>query len=434
MHIIDRRLNPGGKSFANRQRFLRRARAQVRRAVREASSQRSIKDAGKGGEVSIPADGVHEPTLRRSREGGVRDYVLPGNKKYVEGDEIPRPDQQGGQGSKASDSGEGEDEFRFALSDEEYLDLYLEDLELPDLAKRQIAGAEAVQWRQAGYSTAGPPSRISVPRTLRNSMSRRIALKRPKPEEIAALQEKIERLEREGADEAALQRLRSMLALQLKRSKAIPYIDPVDVRYRRLESQPKPIAKAVMFCLMDVSGSMNEHMKDLAKRFYSLLYLFLNRRYDHVDVVFIRHTHEAQEVDEQTFFYSRETGGTVVSTALIKMAEIVRERYPVNEWNIYAAQASDGDNTSSDNAVVLAQLNDIILPICQYYAYVEVGMDDDDDRQAAGEPTTNLWRAYKRLPAEAPFAMRKARHRRDIYPVFRDLFSRRPEGVASEGA
>ena len=434
MHIIDRRLNPGGKSFANRQRFLRRARAQVRRAVREASSTRSIKDAGKGGEISIPAGGVHEPSLHRSRQGGARDYLLPGNKKYIEGDTIPRPDQQGGQGSKASDSGEGEDEFRFALSDEEYLDLYLEDLELPDLAKRQIAGAQSVQWRQAGYSTAGPPARISVSRTLRNSMSRRIALRRPKPEEIAAIESAIAAAEAAGETDK-LTTLRADLERAQKRTKLIPYIDPVDVRYRRLESTPKPIAKAVMFCLMDVSGSMNEHMKDLAKRFYSLLYLFLNRRYEHVDVVFIRHTHEAQEVDEQTFFYSRETGGTVVSTALFKMAEIVHDRYPVSDWNIYAAQASDGDNTSSDNAVVLAQLRDVILPICQYYAYVEVGMDDEEDNQpGGGEPSTNLWRAYRRVSVDAPFAMRKVRHRRDIYPVFRELFARRPEGVAAEGA
>jgi hypothetical protein len=434
MHIIDRRLNPGGKSFANRQRFLRRARAQVRRAVREASSSRSIKDAGKGGEISIPAGGVHEPHLHRSSQGGVRDYLLPGNKKYIEGDTIPRPDQQGGQGSKASDSGEGEDEFRFALSDEEYLDLYLEDLELPDLAKRQIAGVESVQWRQAGYSTAGPPARIAVGRTLRNSMSRRIALRRPKPEEIEALEEKLAALEAAGGEASAVAQVRAELERARKRTKLIPYIDPVDVRYRRLESTPKPIAKAVMFCLMDVSGSMNEHMKDLAKRFYSLLYLFLKRRYEHVDVVFIRHTHEAQEVDEQTFFYSRETGGTVVSTALLKMAEIVHDRYPVSQWNIYAAQASDGDNTSSDNAVVLAQLRDAILPMCQYYAYVEVGMDDEDDSQPGGEPSTNLWRAYRRIPDDAPFAMRKVRHRRDIYPVFRELFARRPEGVAAEGA
>lgn len=434
MNIIDRRLNPGGKSFANRQRFLRRARAQVRKAVREASSSRSIKDAGKGGEVSIPAGGVHEPHLRRSGQGGVRDYVLPGNKKYIEGDSIARPQQGGGQGSKASDSGDGEDEFRFALSDEEYLDLYLEDLELPDLAKRQVSGAKSVQWRQAGYSVSGPPSRISVPRTLRHSMSRRIALKRPKKEEIVALREEIEKLEREGGQFEALVEKRKQLEQIILRSKRIPYIDPVDVRFRRLESNPKPIAKAVMFCLMDVSGSMNEHMKDLAKRFYSLLYLFLNRRYEHVDVVFIRHTHEASEVDEQTFFYSRETGGTVVSTALFEMQKIVRERYPVDQWNIYAAQASDGDNTSSDNAVVLAQLRDVILPICQYYAYVEVGMDDEDDHPGAGEPSTNLWRAYRRVSVDAPFAMRKVKHRRDIYPVFRELFARRPEGVAADGA
>lgn len=433
MHIIDRRLNPGGKSFANRQRFLRRARAQVRRAVREASSSRSIKEAGKGGEISIPAGGVLEPNLRRSSEGGVRDYVLPGNKKYVEGDTIPRPDRGGGQGSRASDSGEGEDEFRFALSDEEYLDLYLEDLELPDLAKRQVAGAQSVQWRQAGFSVSGPPARISVPRTLKHSMSRRIALKRPKAAEIQALREEIERLEREGGRFDELVELRAELERRVTRTQRIPYIDPVDVRYRRLESTPKPIARAVMFCLMDVSGSMNEHMKDLAKRFYSLLYLFLNRRYEHVDVVFIRHTHEAQEVDEQTFFYSRETGGTVVSTALFKMMDIVRDRYPVSDWNIYAAQASDGDNTSSDNAVVLAQLRDVILPICQYYAYVEVGMDDEEEHAGAGEPSTNLWRAFRRVPDDQPFAMRKVRHRRDIYPVFRELFARRPEGVAAEG-
>ena len=434
MNIIDRRMNPGGKSFANRQRFLRRARAQVRKAVREASSARSIKDAGKGGEVSIPAGGVHEPHLHRSRQGGVRDYVLPGNKKYIENDSIARPQQGGGQGSQASDGGDGEDEFRFALTDEEYLDLYLEDLELPDLAKRQVTGATSVLWRQAGYSVSGPPSRLSVPRTLRHSMSRRIALKRPKADEINALREEIEKLEREGGQFEALVEKRKALELLITRSKRIPYIDPVDVRYRRLETNPKPIAKAVMFCLMDVSGSMNEHMKDLAKRFYSLLYLFLNRRYEHVDVVFIRHTHEASEVDEQTFFYSRETGGTVVSTALFKMQEIVRDRYPVDQWNIYAAQASDGDNTSSDNAVVLAQLRDVILPICQYYAYVEVGMDDEDDHPGAGEPSTNLWRAYRRVAVDAPFAMRKVKHRRDIYPVFRELFARRPEGVAADGA
>src|SRR5665213_2903168 len=118
---------------------------------------------------------------------------------------------------------------------------------------------------------------------------------------------------------------------------------------------------------------MPEHMKDLAKRFYVLLYIFLKRRYKNVEVVFIRHTHLAQEVDEDTFFNSPETGGTVVSTALEEMQRVVAERFSPDNWNIYAAQASDGDNTASDNERTADLLTNAILPACQYYAYLEVG-------------------------------------------------------------
>ena len=102
-----------------------------------------------------------------------------------------------------------------------------------------------------------------------------------------------------------------------------------------------------MFCLMDVSGSMTEHMKDLAKRFYMLLYVFLKRRYRHVEIVFIRHTDRAEEVDEETFFHGPASGGTLVSSALQAMHDIVRSRFRPADWNIYAAQASDGDNSYS---------------------------------------------------------------------------------------
>jgi hypothetical protein len=428
MTIIDRRLNPGGKSLANRQRFIRRAKAQVKRAVREASAGRSIKDIDRGGDISIPADGVREPTLRRSSEGGVRDYVLPGNREYVEGDQIQRP-QRGGGGSEGAEDGGGEDEFRFALSDDEFLDLFLEDLELPDLAKRQLKGEGIPQWRRAGYSTSGSPSNISLPRTMRNSLSRRVALRRPKPEELEALRQEIADIESGAGDVHKLAEKKERLALLERRSKRIPFIDPIDVRYRRLESYPKPVAQAVMFCLMDVSGSMTEHMKDLAKRFYALLYLFLKRRYKHVEVVFIRHTHEAAEVDEQTFFYSRETGGTVVSTALEEMASVVEARFPASEWNIYAAQASDGDNAPSDNAKTAALLETTILPLCQYYAYLEVGADDDPP--TGGERPTTLWRTYAVVNGpDTPIAMRKVRHRRDIFPVFRDLFQKKADALA----
>ena len=424
VHIIDRRRDASGKSLGNRQRFIRRARALVRHAVREASRGRKIADAGKGGEITVPADGVHEPSLRRSRKGGKREYLLPGNKSYIEGDSIARPPKGGGAGGPAGD-GTGEDEFQFALSDDEFIDLFLEDLELPDLAKRQVMGEAKDQPRRAGYRSSGPPSMLSVQRTMRNSLSRRIALRRPKPKDIADLEQRLKELEETGEDQDQILEIRAELERQGNRSRAIPFIDPVDVRYRRYESEPKPVAQAVMFCLMDVSGSMDEHLKDLAKRFYSVLYLFLSRRYRYVEVVFIRHTHEAKEVDEETFFNSRETGGTVVSTALEEMMTVVADRYPANTWNIYAAQASDGDNLPIDNEKTVALLKGSILPLCQYYAYIEVGREAEERRRGV-EPPSTLWRAYELiLSPQIPMAMRKVRDRRDIYPVFRELFERK---------
>jgi hypothetical protein len=426
MHIVDRRLNPGGKSFANRQRFLRRAKAVVRQAVRESSEGRGIKDIDQGGEVSIPVDSIREPRFQRSRSGGQRQAVLPGNKQYVPGDTIPKdPAGGGGSGSEGSRDGEGEDAFSFVLSQEEYLDLFFEDLELPNLAKRALAVAESFSLQRAGYSVSGSPANLALGRTMRNSLSRRFALRRPKQEDIERIRKQIEGAEEEGrAAEAA--ELRAELEALAVRTRRVPYIDPIDIRYRRFQHVPKPVSQAVMFCLMDSSASMTEHMKDLAKRFFALLYLFLKRRYRHVEVVFIRHTHLAEEVDENTFFHSRETGGTVVSSALEKMHQIATQRYRLEEWNIYGAQASDGDNAPSDAEQTSRLLEGGVLPLCQYFAYLEVGREED--RSVGFMPhATELWRTYDKTGADRDrFAMCKVTKRTDIYPVFRKLFERRP--------
>lgn len=421
MNIIDRRLNPKGKSLANRQRFLRRARRYVREAVRKASAERRIADIGDGERISIPADGLSEPMFRPDESVGRRDIVLPGNKKFVEGDRIRRPGGGGGRGSRASPDGEGEDSFHFVLSRDEFLDIFLDDLELPDLAKKTITKSDNVLPARAGYSVSGSPSNLNLVRTMRNSLSRRIALNRPRPEEIRLLRDEIAELEASEDDPVRLDFLRRELERQLRRTRVIPFIDPVDVRFNRFEMVPKPATQAVMFCLMDVSGSMTEHMKDLAKRFFMLLYLFIARRYRDVDIVFIRHTHHAQEVDEETFFHSTESGGTVVSTALEEMKRVVASRYPTDDWNIYAAQASDGDNIVSDNPRLLRLLENDILPLCQYFAYLEVGEETD-----IGHPReTNLWLTYEKVADPGRrFAMRRVRNRGDIFPVFRNLFAR----------
>ncbi len=423
MNIIDRRLNPQGKSLANRQRFLRRARAQIVKAVREASGSRSIQDIGNGEKISIPMDGLREPSFHRAAKGGIRDYVVPGNKEYVEGDRIKKPEEEDGEGggNQGRPDGEGADDFAFVLSKEEFLDIFLDDLELPDLVKKKMKQTESTTPMRAGYSVTGSPANLNIVRTMRNSLSRRIALRRPKPAELAELEEEIRALEESGLDPERLSVLRLEFDRLVARSKRVPYIDPLDVRYSRFEHVPKPITQAVMFCLMDVSGSMTEHMKDLAKRFFMLLYLFLSRRYRHVDVVFIRHTHEAEEVDEDTFFYSTETGGTVVSTALEEMRKVIEDRYPVGDWNIYCAQASDGDNTSSDNAKTAGLLEDVILPACQYFAYIEVGAEYKD---WLGRDS-DLWRTYKQvIKPGGHLAMRRVRVRSQIFPVFRDLFAK----------
>ena len=435
MFIIDRRLNPGGKSLANRQRFLRRAKALIQRAVRDSLKDRSIRDIDQETEITIPQDSLHEPTLRRAARGGDRDYIFPGNKEYIEGDTIPRPKGAGGGGGSQAGTGDGEDEFRFVLTREEYLDLFLDDLELPDLAKKRITKLESQGIRRAGYKTTGSPSSLSITRTMRNSLSRRIALKRPSEEDIRKIEAEIEKLEQAGGQADELARLRALRDHLEVRRRRISYIDPIDLRYRRYEPTPKVITQAVMFCLMDVSGSMSEHMKDLAKRFFALLHLFLTRCYRHVDLVFIRHTDRAEEVDEETFFYSRETGGTLVSSALDKMLDVVAARYNPNDWNIYVAQASDGDNMSSDNPKSVSLMRDSILPISQYVAYLEVGRDEDPMPPGIVPHQSDLWDAYAPISASSPsFVMRKVHHRREIYPVFRELFKRRSVGEKAADA
>ncbi len=428
MNIIDRRLNPKGKSLANRQRFLRRARKQILDAVREASARDGITGPADN-RIRIRADTLREPHLHHGAEGGERWHVAPGNKEYIEGDRIPRPPQGEGRGRGGSPDGESEDAFQFVLSRDEFIDLFLEDLELPDLLRKELREAEGVTPRRAGFQTSGAAANLNVVRTMRNSLSRRIALRRPRPEDIAAREAEFSRLsEEEAADPATLAEIAGEIEHARRRARRIPFIDPIDVRYNRFEDVPRPAASAVMFCLMDVSGSMTAHMKDLAKRFYKLLYLFLSRRYKRVEIVFIRHTHIAREVDEETFFSSTESGGTVVSTALEEMVRVLRARYPREQWNVYAAQASDGDNMPADNAHAVALLEQSILPLCQYFAYLEVGPEDE---RYGG--STELWRAYQRIAQTGmPIAMRKVNHRSQIYPVFRQLFSR-DKAVRSEG-
>lgn len=433
-HFIDRRQNPKGKSLGNRQRFLRRTRHHLKQKVNQAIKQRSVRDLERGETVSVPTKPIDEPQFVLSRSTGKRQRILPGNKEFTVGDRFKRPSGGGqGRGREGAPDGEGEDEFSFALTKQEFLDILFEDLALPHLVKTDLMDVKTVRVRRAGYTTTGTQSNLSLRRTMRNAYGRRLALGRPslsRLDRVRAEIEAIEAVEEEGgrdeAAQSALAALQAELARLEHRRRAIPYIDPMDVRYANRTPQEMPNTKAVMFCLMDVSSSMGEREKDLAKRFFILLHLFLERCYESTDIVFVRHTHFAQEVDEETFFYGRETGGTVVSTALKEMERIIAERYPTNNWNIYVAQASDGENLSRDSAECARHLHEHIMPLCQYFAYVEIVDSMMADRSDYAGPGHELWQAYDEVAQEwSNFQIRRVSGVRDIYPVFRELFAKR---------
>ncbi|SCM79481.1 conserved hypothetical protein [uncultured Pleomorphomonas sp.] len=435
-NFIDRRLNPKDKSLSNRQRFLSRARDELRRIVTDQIKTGKIADIDADHVVPMPARGTAEPTFRPAAGSGRRAHVLPGNKEFVTGDRLPKPPGGAGGGAGregAGDGGDSEDDFRFVLSREELLDLFFDDLELPDLVKLDLKEIVSFRMRRAGYAVTGAPTNINVGRTMRNSFGRRLALGRPRQAQLDAVAAEIAALEAEADPTAeAVERLaalRQELDRLVRKRKLVAYVDPVDVRFNRLEQQPVPNANAVMFCLMDVSGSMGEREKDLAKRFFVLLHLFLKRRYERIEIVFIRHTHEAQEVDEETFFHSPQSGGTIVSTALEEMQRIIAERYPSGSWNIYAAQASDGDNAANDSQRCVALLDQELMRLCQYYAYVEIIDERESHIFQSAENGTALWQSY-RLVAEtwSNFQMTRIARPGDIYPVFRKLFSRQAAG------
>jgi len=418
-YVIDRRLNPRNKSAVNRQRFLHRYRKHIRKAVNEAVSRRSITDVERGEEITIPADDVTEPIFHHGA-GGERTIVHPGNREFVAGDRIPRPGGGGGGGaSSPSNQGEGVDDFVFQLTQEEFLEFMFDGLELPNLIKRQLVGNESFERRRAGYTNEGVPAKLDVLRSFRAAKARRIAVSSGARRRIDELRAMIERA-RDGKprpEDLPQDEAQDELAALRARVEAVPFLDKYDLRYHLDVKHPRPTSQAVMFCLMDVSGSMDQQIKDLAKRFFLLLYLFLKRNYERTDLVFIRHHTTAKEVDEEEFFYSRETGGTVVSSALRLMGEVVRARYPVSDWNIYAAQASDGDNWHDDSPICRRLLAERILPLTQYYTYVEITRRDHQ----------TLWYEYEQLLERFAdrFAMRQITDVSDIYPVFRDLFERK---------
>jgi len=419
VRIVDRRFDSKNKSSVNRSRFIQRFKGQIRKAVSDAINHRGVRDLDNGEKIGIPGKDIAEPQFGHGR-GGVWETVNPGNDRFSSGDQVDRPQGGSGKGgSQASNAGEGLDDFVFTLTRDEFLDIFFDELALPNLVKRQLARIDQYRSVRAGYTQSGVPTNINLARTMRGAAGRRIAIGGPYAAQLRALKEELKALLEHARpeDDPELERIHREISKLRAKIEALPFIDTFDLRYNARIRVPVPTTQAVMFCLLDVSGSMDEGRKNIAKRFFMLLYLFLTRNYERIEVVFIRHHTVASEVDEDDFFTSRESGGTVVSSALDLMHEIIVARYPSNLWNIYGAQASDGDNWNDDSPHCRELIENSLLPLCQYFAYIEI----------TDGPPQNLWEEYQKLLAAHAdhFAMQRIASVTDIYPVFRELFRRR---------
>ncbi len=420
-HFLDRRANPKGKSTLNRQRFLERYRQNIKARLQESLRERGISDFDQAEKIRIRHKDLSEPEFHYG-DGGQRHLVHPGNQEFVEGDRIDKPlgGQGQGQGEGRGQGQEGEEDFVFTLSREEFLHFFFEDLALPNLLQKRLI--EQTQWEsvRAGVSPDGIPSNLHLLRSMRNALARRRMLSANKRKTLAELEAQL--ADFEDKDSAEAQALAAEIAALQAKIAAVPFLDDLDLRYRSFSQKPKPSVKAVMFCIMDVSGSMDQRKKDLAKRFFILLYLFLQRHYQATELVFIRHHTVASLVDEETFFYSQETGGTVVSSALTLLQQKIAQDYPPSDWNIYVAQASDGDNWPEDSPLCRTALLSGILEQIQYFAYVEIAADRHQ----------TLWFEYEQVAKRyRHFVMQSLHTAKDIYPVFRELFKKASSSFAT---
>jgi hypothetical protein len=270
---------------------------------------------------------------------------------------------------------------------------------------------------------------MNLEKSMVNSIGRKIALKSPKLRKIKELEVELAEIEKFLDTLAVAKKQRTVqwarkneIEEEIRklriRANAVSFVDPVDLRFNNFSKKPAPISQAVVFFVMDVSASMTQEHKDLAKRFFMLLNLFVSRKYKRVDCIFIKHHIQATECSEDEFFNNRENGGTIVSSAFKLAKEIIDDRYSPNEWNIYLSQASDGDNWDNDNEELLDILSKDILPITQYFSYIQVGQ-----KRHGYYNSGNLLQEYEKLLATNKNIVTKhIEQQSDIYPVFREIF------------
>jgi uncharacterized sporulation protein YeaH/YhbH (DUF444 family) len=432
--FIDRRKAGKGKSTSNRQKLIKRIKNFIKVAEPKNIGTGGVSGTGVGANntspIKVSAEALEEPHFLYA-EGGEETLVFIGNFEYDRGDVLDFP-QSSAKSSKAGLGENGEDDFIVNIARDEFLDLFFEDCELPNLSAEKYTEKLDVIQQQAGFSTSGNPAQLSIIRTYKQSLGRRWAIMGPYKEELRELKEELEELTNKYGSEPSQEEVRArkaeieerIMALHRKMN-ALDCFENADLRYRKKEARPLKTVDAVLIMSMDISGSMDENKKKIARRWFALLYAFIKRRYTNTELVFIAHTEEAFEMNEQDFFTTKINGGTKVSAALELINNIIKDRYDTATTNIYVSHASDGDNYDSDNPVVKDILigDGHLMNKIQFFNYVEVG--SQRGWLISNDSTTNLWDTYDDVRNAQPkrkVTLSVIEHAEDCYPIFKRVF------------
>ena len=442
--LIDRRKAGKGKSSPNRQKLLRRIRTFIKTSSPQNIGTGGVTGSGNNSAspVKVASAALEEPWFAYSNDGE-HTAVLIGNREYDRGDEIELPEEDG-QGGKGGPGDAGEDDFIVGVSRDEFLDLFFDDCELPNLTNEKWTEKLDNKFQQSGFSTTGTPAQLSIVRTFKTALGRRNALKGPyraeKEELLLELQQLEERVPGTEylTEEAIISRIAEIYDRLEELEAKFVYLDNFDksdLRFRKKEAKPLKTVDAVIFMVMDISGSMDENKKKIARRWFALLYAFIRRRYTNTELVFIAHTDEAFEMSEDDFFSTRINGGTTVSPALKMVNTIIKERYDPNQTNIYVSHASDGDNWDTDTPAVIEEMTGTgqLLNKIQFFSYVEVGKNGGGGwfnlgRTAeAAKTDTTLWEAYSKVhdAVDKKITMAIIETPDDCYSVFKRVFGKK---------
>jgi sporulation protein YhbH len=392
MAIFRESTGDAGRAAEDRRRHRQLVEESIKKNIGKIIAEESIIGQSGKKKVKIPIRGLKEYQFIYGKNGP---GVGTGNGNEERGDILGNGRPENGQAGAGAGNSAGEDIYETEITLDELIKYLFEDLNLPFMEQKKISELETITSQKfSGYQRKGPPPRLAKKKAVIEKIKRRQGSRRS--EEPGAEPEATGNPDLTGPDGAP---------------ERFPFREE-DLRYRRVREERKPESNAVVICIMDTSGSMDQTKKYLARSFYFLLYQFIRLKYVQVEIVFIAHTTEAKEVNEAEFFHKGESGGTFISSGYEKALQVIGERYPASNWNIYAFHCSDGDNWDEDNdrAVELALQ---LCKVCNLFGYGEIMTG-----------SSSIRRLFRDAIREPNFSLVAINSREEIWPALRDMLDR----------